>query len=208
MNEETTFSEPSRNANFNAREQLDKLFIEVESHARGVMRRDGRLSPTLFAVSPGGLSVYAPGPVNEVPEKNDLAAIARLICAARAVTAVVLAIEAWGLEAKPGRRLDLFTRPSQSPHRKEYLCLLGESQGGDCQQKLLPILRDRRGRFACLGMAKALPPDPAEGRFSHLLPQTPLTEEVRVFVASMLESRGLGLAESPLGHQPPTPDRD
>lgn len=201
MNEDTSFPEPHETANLNAREQLDKLFLDVESRAHGVMCRDGRLSPTLFAVSPGGLSVYAPGPVNEVPEKNDFAAVARLICAAQAVTAVVLAVEAWVLEAKPGQRLDLFTRPSQSPDRKEHLCLLGESQGDTCQQKLLPILRDPRGRFACLGLAKVLPPDPGTGRFGCLLPQTPLTEEVRAFAASMLESRGLVLAEAPHGNQ-------
>jgi hypothetical protein len=78
--------------------------------------------------------------VNEVPEKNDFAAVARLICAAQAVTAVVLAVEAWVLEAKPGQRLDLFTRPSVSPHRKGFVCLIGEARDKTYQQKLVPIL--------------------------------------------------------------------
>ncbi|HEY5480209.1 MAG TPA: hypothetical protein VIL39_01885 [Verrucomicrobiae bacterium] len=201
MNEDTSFPEPPRTSNLNAREQLDKLFLDVASRAHGVMHRDGRLSPTLFAVSPGGLSVYAPGPVNEAPEKNDFAAVARLICAAQAVTAVVLAVEAWVLEAKPGQRLDLFTRPSQSPDRKEYLCLCGEAFGSIYQQKLLPILRDHRDRFSCLGTSKILPPEPTAGRFANLLPQTHLNDDVRAFAALMLKSRGLVPGEALLESQ-------
>src|ERR1035441_7037257 len=200
MNEDPSSSEPSRNANLNAREQLDKLFLDVESRAHGVMRRDGRLSPKLFTVSSEGLSIYAPGPLNEVSEKNDFAAIARLICAAQRAVAAVLAIEAWVLEAKPGERLDLFMRPSQSAHRREYICLIGEALHSIHQQKFLPIFRDRRGRFSCLGTAKVLPPDPVEVRFGNLLPQTPLTDEVRAFATSMLESRGLVLAEARHGN--------
>lgn len=204
MNEDTSFSEPPRTANLNAREQLDKLFLDVESRAHGVMRRDGRLSPTLFAVSPGGLSVYAPGPLNEVAEKNSFAAVARLICAAQAVTAVVLAVEAWVLEAKPGERLDLRARPSQSPLRKECICLCGEALGSIYQQKLVPILRDHRRRFSCLGTPEILPAEPAAGRFANLLPQTPLSEDVRAFATLMLKSRGLVPRESPPESQPPT----
>ena len=200
MNEDPSSSAPPRTANLNAREQLDKLFLDVESRARGVMRREGPFSPTLFTVSPDGLSTYSPGPLNEVSEKNEFAGIARLICAAQGAIAAVLAIEAWVLEAKPGERLDLFMRPSESAHRREYICLIGEALHSVHQQKFLPILRDRRGRFSCLGTAKVLPPDPVEGRFGNLLPQTPLTDEVRAFATSMLESRGLVLAEARHGN--------
>src|ERR1017187_7980910 len=149
MNEDPSSSEPPRTANLNTREQLDKLFLDVESRARGVMRREGRLGPTLFTVSPEGLSIYAPGPLNEVSEKNDFAAIARLICAAQRAVAAVLAIEAWVLEAKPGERLDLFMRPSQSAHRREYICLIGEALHSFFQKKFLPILPDRRACPSC-----------------------------------------------------------
>ena len=64
------------------REELDKLLLRVEHHVRDVMHKDSRLRPTLFAVSPEGLSIFAPGPLNEVSEKNEFAAVARLICAA------------------------------------------------------------------------------------------------------------------------------
>src|ERR1019366_8169710 len=104
------------------------------------------------------------------------------------------------LEAKPGRRLDPTARRSESPDHKECVCLFGEAQGPAYQQKLLSILRDRRGRHAGLSMTKVLPPDPGTGRFGRLLPQTPLTEKVRAFAASMLESRGLVLAEAPHGN--------
>ena len=173
------------------REELDKLLLRVEHHVRDVMHKDGRLRPTLFAVSPEGLSIFAPGPLNEVSEKNEFAAVARLICAAQGAIAVVLAIEAWVLEAKPGERLDPYALPSASPHRREFISLSGEALGRTYQQKFLTILRDHRGRIACLGMAKVLPPEPAEGRFSNLLPQIPVTEEVRVFAAAVLKTKGI-----------------
>ena len=52
------------------REELDKLLLRVEHRVRDVMRKDGRLRPTLFAVSPEGPSIFAPGPLNEVSEKT------------------------------------------------------------------------------------------------------------------------------------------
>jgi hypothetical protein len=173
------------------REELDKLQLRVEHHVRDVMRKDGWLRPTLFAVSPKGLSIFAPGPLNEVSEKNEFAAVARLICAAQGAIAVVLAIEAWVLEAKPGERLDPHALPSASPHRREFIHLSGEALGRTYQQKFLPMLRDHRGRFACLGMAKVLPPEAAEGRFANLLPQIPVTEEVRAFAAAVLKTKGI-----------------
>src|ERR1039458_2693303 len=80
------------------RDQLDQLFLRVESRLQHVMRKHRRLSPTLFTASPEGLSIYAPGPLNEVPEKNGFAADARLICASQGSVAAVLAFEAWRSE--------------------------------------------------------------------------------------------------------------
>jgi hypothetical protein len=87
--------------------------------------------------------------------------------------------------------LDPHALPSASPHRREFICLCGEALGCNYQQKLLPNLRDHRGRFACLGTAKVLPPEPAEGRFANVLRQIPITEEVRAFAAAMLKTKGI-----------------
>jgi len=97
-------AEPGSTTDLHPREQLDQLFLRVESRLQHVMRKHRRLSPTLFTVSPEGLSIYAPGPLNEVPEKNGFAADARLICASQGSVAAVLAFEAWALEAKPGEQ--------------------------------------------------------------------------------------------------------
>ena len=201
-------AEPGSTTDLHPREQLDQLFLRVESRLQHVMRKHRRLSPTLFTVSPEGLSIYAPGPLNEVPEKNGFAADARLICASQGSVAAVLAFEAWALEAKPGERLAPYARPSQSPLRKEYICLCGEAFGSIYQQKLLPILRDHRGRFSCLGTSKILPPEPTAGRFANLLPQTLLNDEVRTFANLMLKSRGLVIRESPPESQPPSAARE
>ena len=40
-------------------------------------------------------------------------------------------------------------------------------------------------------MAKVLPPEAAEGRFANLLPQIPVTEEVRAFAAAVLKTKGI-----------------
>src|ERR1035441_5011107 len=63
-------AEPGSTTDLHPREQLDQLFLRVESRLQHVMRKHRRLSPTLFTVSPEGLSIYAPGPLNEVPKKT------------------------------------------------------------------------------------------------------------------------------------------
>jgi hypothetical protein len=109
------------------------------------------------------------------------------ICGAHGAVVAVLATEAWVRFAKPGERLDLQPRPAQSPDRKEYVSLLGEALGGTYQNRLLPILRDNRGRFSCLGKSKVLPPEPVVGRYASLLPRTPLPQEGRAIVNLLLE---------------------
>jgi hypothetical protein len=191
MNENTSTQPEAASAeNTASRQKLDKLLLHVERHVLAIMRKEGRLSPTFFVASPIGLSIYSPGHLNDILQKNEFAAVARLICAARGAVACVLALETWALEAKPGERLDPTARPSRSPLRKEYICLSGEALGGLCEQKLLPILRDRRSRFSCLGTAKVFIDDPAQGRFANLLPLTPLTDQAQSVAVSILNVLG------------------
>ena len=109
----------------------------------------------------------------------------------------MLATEAWVLFAKSAELADLKTRPSQSPRRREYVSLIGEALGGTYHNRLLPILRDNRGRFSCLGTSNVLPPKPVVGRYSSLLPHTPLPQESRAIVTLLLERRGLVIRKEP-----------
>ena len=161
----------------------------MEARAQDVLRKHGRLHPALYAISPEGLCLYI-APSLEESKKDAHAENARLICAAHGAVVAVLATEAWVLFAKSGELADLKTRPSQSPRRKEFVSLIGEALG-TYQNRLLPILRDNRGRFSCLGKSQVLPPKPVVGRYSSLLPHTPLPQESRAILTLLLEHRGL-----------------
>jgi hypothetical protein len=178
------------------REQLDRLLSYVEARAQDVLRKHGRLHPALYTISPEGLGLYI-APSLEEWEKDAHADNARLICGAQGAEVAVLATEAWVRFAKIGERLDLQPRPSQSPDRTEYVSLIGEALGGTYQNRLLPILRDNRGRFSCLGKSKVLLPKPVVGRYASLLPHTPLPQEARALAALLLERRGLVIRKEP-----------
>jgi hypothetical protein len=178
------------------REQLEGLLSYVEARAQDVLRKHGHLHPALYAISPEGLCLYI-APSLEDAEKDAHAENVRLICAAHGAVVAVLATEAWVLFAKSVELAGLKTRPAQSPDRKEYVSLIGEALGGTYQNRLLPILRDNRGRFSCLGKSKVLPPKPVVGRYASLLPHSPLPQEARAIVTLLLERRGLVIHKEP-----------
>ena len=163
------------------------------------MREEGALLPSIFAASPDGLFLLGSKPVNQELEKPEFATDARLICTAQAATAVVLAVEACVLEARPGEPRPPGMRSSESPRRKECIVLSGEAVGGFYRQRLAPILRDGRGRFSGLGPAFVPPPDPPDGPLARLLPGAPPTPEVRAFAASLLKARGVNLVDASTG---------
>jgi hypothetical protein len=175
---------------------LESLLDLAQEHAEDALRQDGPLFPSLFATSPKGLFLLGSKPVNEELEKKDFSTDARLICTAQAATAVVLAVEAWVLDARPGERLARGMRPSESPRSKECIVLSGEAVGGFYRQRLAPILRDGRGHFSGLGSAIVPPPEPPEGPLARLLPEAPPTPEVRAFAAALLKARGVNLVEA------------
>lgn len=180
------------------RAQLTTFLQWIEPQVEQVLRQAGDMNPTLHVISAQGLHLFSPGPLNEEAEKNEFAGLARLICAAHDARMVVLAMQTWVVQARSDEPLDLHTKPSESPHRKEYLYLMGEARGGIHAHVLLPILRDRRGRFSCLGSNRVELHEPAEGRFAHLLPQSTVTEEVRAFAAAMLEQQGVTFVAVPI----------
>jgi hypothetical protein len=176
--------------------QLNALLDLAQEHAEDALREDGALFPSLFAASPRGLFLFGSKPVNAELEKKEFSTDARLICTAQAATAVVLALEAWVLEAEPGERLLPGLRPSESPRRKECIVLSGEAVGGFHKQRLRPILRDGRGHFSGLGPSIVPPPEPPEGPLAKLLPEAPPTPEVHAFASALLKARGVNLVEA------------
>ena len=90
-----------------------------------------------------------------------------------------MAVEARFIESKSEERVGSIVVPACSPDREEHLYLIGEAVGGVHERRFLPILRDHCGRITRLGPVTGLPPEPAEGRFANLLPQCPITDEVR-----------------------------
>ena len=178
------------------RGQLSNLLSYVEERAQDVLRRHGQLFPAFYALSPEGLSLYI-APSLEDREKDAHAANVRLVCAAQGAVVAALAIEAWVRFPRPGERWDLQPRPSLAPDRKEFVCLIGEALGGTCENKLLPILRDRRNRFSCLAISKVVVPQLIMGRYAPLLSHAPLTPENRVMAASLLQSRGIVIGKEP-----------
>lgn len=194
MNNDTSSQQPADLQR--RREQLDGLLSYVEARAQDVLRKHGHLHPALYAISPEGLCLYI-APSLEDAEKDAHAENVRLICGAHGAVVAVLVTEAWVRFAKRGERLDLQPRPAQSPDRKEYVSLIGEALGGTYQNRLLPILRDNRGRFSCLGKSKVLPPEPVVGRYASLLPHSPLPQEARAIVNLLLERRGLVIRKEP-----------
>jgi hypothetical protein len=178
------------------REQLGGLLAYMESRAQDVLRKHGHLHPALYAISPEGLCLYI-APSLKDAEKDAHAENVRLICGAHGAEVAVLATEAWVLFAKSGELADFKTRPAQSPDRKEFVSLIGEALGSTYQNRLLPILRDNRGRFSCLGKSQVLPPKPVVGRYASLLPHSPLPQEARAIVNLLLERRGLVIHKEP-----------
>ncbi len=191
MNAKSTSPNPRVESESAIHTELTESFRLVESQVEPVMRKAGHLPPTLWVRGSAGLFRFAPGALHEEAEENNFAALARLICAAHDARLAVLAIETWIVEALPGEPLVPNLRPAESPRRKDYIFLMGEARGGVPHHVMLPILRDRRGRFSCFGVNRKESQHRAEGRFANLLPPSPVTEEVRLFAAALSAQRGL-----------------
>ena len=109
--------------------RLDDLIVQTEGYANFMMRKNGRVPPTLLAATPKGDICYVPHGLADARAKNDFANTARLsrsihmnrrrhprlICAAYAAAAAVMALEAWAAFAKPVEPFDTDTpRPRRS----------------------------------------------------------------------------------------------
>ena len=183
--------------NTNPRPQsLDALFTHAQQHAEVNLRCFGVLPVTLFLLGPQGPAVFAPPNCASESAKDAFAADARLVSIAHGATATVMSLESWANLAEPGVPLDPNQRPSQSPHRREVVTLVGETAGIH-QVKFLPIRRHGNGGFAGFGEVSILPCDHIEGRFAQMLPAHPPTPEEQTRARVQLMARGIVMAGPP-----------
>lgn len=175
---------------------LDPLMEEATRYAEHWMKKSGSLAPSMMAVTAQGMVLFLPSGMKDEQGKNDFANTVRLICAAHAATAVVLIVESWVKQARPGEKLDLSVPPSQSHDREEVVVLIGQGLAGNCT-RLLPIVRSDNGRFWNLGDAQEMPSTTLEGRFAGLLPPKPVDEKSRQMSRLLLQAMGVKLARVP-----------
>jgi hypothetical protein len=173
--------------------QLDDLMAHAERYATFLMRKNGRVPPTVLASTPKGGLCYVPHDLADVRAKDNFANAARLICAAYAATAVVMVVEGWVTTAKPGEPLD-DTPPSEAFDRREFVILMGEA-AGEKKQKMLPIIRTDAGGFFGFGEFDTSSYTDFQGRFAGLLPPKVPSAEQRALAKAMLQIMGV------TGHQ-------
>jgi hypothetical protein len=178
--------------------ELEDLMAHAEGYANFLMRKKGRVPPTLLAATPNGGICYVPKDLSDTRAKDNFANAARLICAAYAAEAVVMVVEGWLTMAKPGEPLD-DTPPSEALDRKEFVVLMGEAAGKKTQ-KLLPIIRTDAGGFFGFGEFDSRAFDGFQGRFACLLPPKVPNAEQRALAKAMLEM--LGVTDAALGGFP------
>ena len=183
-------------------ESLDDLLVNAEHYANFSMRNIGRLPPTLFLIGPDGSLMFMPESLADDSAKDDFANNARLMCIAHGATAVVMALEAWAKFAKPGEKFDMTEAPSEAFDRREFVVLMGESQGGQ-QQKFLPIIRSGNGKFFGFGESEVPEMDEMKGCFAQLLPTKVPDAQLREVAKVMLKVKGVGRAA--LGATPRLP---
>jgi hypothetical protein len=169
---------------------LDSLLAQAEGFAQFALRTHGKVPPALLALSPAGPLYFIPSGMADERAKDHFANTARLICAAHAVSAVVLVLEAWMTVAAPGRPLDRTTPPSESLYRKEVVILAGETRTTSTQ-KILPIIRTGAGGFFGFGESDAPALADFQGRFAQLLPPTPPTPATQAKIHALLAAMGI-----------------
>jgi hypothetical protein len=167
---------------------LNDLIKHAMGYAEFSMKKLGRVPPTLFVQTPGGIAIYFPETMGNEKAKNNFANTSRLIAVAYGATATAMVLESWITRAKPGRELDASIPPSQSPDREECVVIQVECVGVS-KTKILSIDRNAKGVFTGFGAVDNL--DEAKGRFSEIMPQKPQTEENRKMAKQLLMMMGV-----------------
>ena len=115
---------------------LDALIAYAKGYAEFAMRKVGRVTPTMLAVTSDGLLHFLPESMADERAKNEFANIGRLICSAYGATSVVMIVESWVTMAKLGQGEDARRLPDQPLRRKG----LTQSHTGS-GEPLLPLAR-------------------------------------------------------------------
>jgi len=181
---------------------LDDLLAQAEHYANYSMRNLGRVPPTLFLIGADGPVIFIPENLADDGAKDDFATTARLLCIAHAATATVMTLEAWMKAATPGEKLDMTEPPSEAFDRREVVVLMGESRDGQ-KQKFLPIIRSDNGKFFGFGESDVPSMDKIEGRFAQILPPKVPDNEMRLLAQTMLQVKGVKVAQSGNGPRLP-----
>jgi len=181
--------------------ELKSLLGVVQEHVESAMHEDERLMPTLFTASPDGVYSFESEPLGNGAEAKQFAMTVRLICAAQAARAAVVVVEAWVVPTQPRVCHPWDTSSPKSPRGGDYVVLTGEAADGTYKQCLMPIFRNPHGHFSALGQAVAPPAQPTEPFLARVLPEGPLTPEVRAFAKSLLKD-SIGLTDAAVSTTP------
>ena len=169
---------------------LDDLMAKSEKYANLFMHNAGFLIPVLFGIGLDGPFLLVSTSLDGEGQKDTFTGTAKLMCIAHAATTCVMTAAIW-----MDQNGDETVRPSESPSRREYVMLSGESQREGLKLHFLPIIRSDDGKFAGFGKCESIPIDTMTGRFAHLLPATPPDEAARQAAKAILNKKGVDITE-------------
>jgi len=172
------------------RHHLNNLMIEADLWAKHSLRHSGKIEPALFMHGPEGKAMFGPVDMSTEREKDIFAAMARLVCIAHGADATVFVSEAWTRMAKPGQKLDMTKMPSQCSDRQEIVMMMGQTRNS-CQQRMLPMERDRNGKFTGFGQEHKINADRLGGRFANLMPPDYPNAQSRAMAVDALAKMGV-----------------
>jgi hypothetical protein len=148
---------------------LEKLMNEADLFAKHSMQQTGGIPPVLFIHGENGIGMFRPDKMGDQRSKDHFAGLAQLVCIATGADATVFVSEGWVKMAKAGERLDLSKAPSEYADRQEMAIMMGQTRTS-CQQRMLPMIRSKEGKFLGFGNEHKINADRVEGRFANLIP--------------------------------------
>ena len=171
-------------------QSLEALMNEANLFVKHSMHQEGRVQPMLFIHGESGIARFRPKDFKNDRSKDEFASLAKLACIAAGADATVFVSEAWMKTPKQGEKLDLSRPPSSFPDRQEVAIMMGQTRTA-CQQRLLPMIRSKDGKFLGFGNEHRMNPDRMEGRFANFIPWGYPPPEVRAVAEAALDKLGV-----------------
>jgi len=171
-------------------QSLEKLMNEANLFVKYSVQRIGRIEPMLFIHGENGIAVFTPKEFKNERSKDEFANLAKLACIATGADATVFVSEAWMKRPKKGEKLDLSRPPSSFPDREEVAIMMGQTRTA-CEQRLLPMIRSKDGKFLGFGNEHRMNPDRMKGRFANFIPWGYPPPEVRAAAEAALDKLGV-----------------